>query len=99
MTHFSVRLAGYDKNPMLNICDAGLLGRDLHDGSLKVSISQGCYGQKRVGRSEAAGLLESSAIINMAGEETVSLSLSLGIGSASGVRRIDGVPFLIVFKM
>ena len=35
----------------------------------------------------------------MVGKETISLSISLGIGSHQGVKEIDGVPFLIVFKM
>jgi hypothetical protein len=35
----------------------------------------------------------------MVGKETILLSTSLGIGSPSGVKEIDGVPFLIVFKM
>jgi hypothetical protein len=35
----------------------------------------------------------------MVGKETVSLSMSLGIGSENGVKEINGIPFLIVFKM
>jgi hypothetical protein len=35
----------------------------------------------------------------MVGKETVSLSISLGIGSSQGVKEINGVPFLLIFKM
>jgi len=35
----------------------------------------------------------------MVGKETVSLSVSLGIGSQQGIKKIDGIPFLIVFKI
>jgi hypothetical protein len=35
----------------------------------------------------------------MVGEKTISLATSLGIGSEKSIRRIEGVPFLIVFKM
>jgi len=35
----------------------------------------------------------------MVGKETVSLSVRLGIGSQQGIKEIDGVPFLIVFKI
>jgi len=35
----------------------------------------------------------------MVGKEIISLSVNMGIGSEDGVKEIDGIPFLIVFKM
>ena len=96
---FSVRLTDYQKNPMLNICDAELLGKDISESDLKLNISKNYYYEKFVGKKEAEDLLKNSSIINMVGKETISLSLSLGIGSENGIKNIDGVPFLIVFKM
>ncbi|ABK77462.1 conserved hypothetical protein [Cenarchaeum symbiosum A] len=96
---FSVRTTDYQRNRMLNICDEDLVGRKLKDGEIKVSIDRGCYGGRIVGADEARELLQNASIINMAGEETISLSLGLGIGAENGVKKIDGVPFLIVFKM
>ena len=95
---FSVRVSDYQGSQTLNMCDAGVLGTTVEQGDLAMEISRGYYGQRLVGAGEAAGLLRASSIINMVGEETVSLSLRLGIGSEAGVRRISGVPFLIVFK-
>jgi len=43
--------------------------------------------------------LRRSDNINMAGKEIISLSVDIGIGTQDGVKEIDGVPFLIVFKM
>jgi hypothetical protein len=34
----------------------------------------------------------------MVGKETIALSVELGIGSSKGVKEIDGIPFLLVFK-
>ena len=96
---FSIKITKYQDKHMLNICDASLLGRDLKEGSLTVPIKTSQYGQRLVGRSEAATLLKTSPIINMAGSDTLSLSASLSIGSRKGARVIDGVPFLIVFQM
>lgn len=96
---FSVRVTDYQDNRMLNICDADLLELDVSGGDLTLNISRSYYGGRTVGRAEAEQLLKSSSIINMAGEQTVSLSVGLGVGSQSGVRRIGGVPFLIVFNM
>lgn len=96
---FSVKVSNYQQNPMLNICDADLLGRTVSEGGRNLSISRGYYGEKTVGPREAGDLLKASSIINMAGERTVSLSLSMGIGVEDGVKHVGGVPFLIVFKM
>ena len=35
----------------------------------------------------------------MVGQETISLSIELGVGSENGIKMISGIPFLIVFKM
>ena len=96
---FSVRVTNYQNNPMLNICDAELLGKNVSENELNVNISKIYYGDKYVDREEAESLLKNSSIINMVGKETISLSISLGIGSDNGVKTIAGIPFLIVFKM
>ncbi len=99
MMRFSVRLADYQKNQMLNICDEDLLGKNVKENDLNLHISENYYGKKIVEREEAKDLLKKSTIINMVGKETISLSISLGIGTQKGVKTVDGVPFLIVFKM
>lgn len=97
--NFSVRIANYQKNAMLNICDADLLGKQISENKINVHISESYYGEKLVDKKEAEELLKNSSIINMVGKETISLSINLGIGTENGVKLIDGVPFLIVFKM
>ena len=96
---FAVRQTDYQKNQMLNICDAELLGKTIVEGELNMHISESYYGERFVDKEEAEILLKNSAIINMVGDETISLSLGLGVGSENGVKKISGVPFLIVFKM
>ena len=96
---FSIKLTDYQKNAILNICDANLLGKKITEKELQVHISQSYYGEKLVKKEEAKTLLKNSSIINMVGKETVSLSTSLGIGSEDGIKEIDGIPFLIVYKM
>ena len=96
---FSVKISDYQKNMMLNICDAELLGKNIIQDELNMHISESYYGEKLVEKEEAKQLLKSSSIINMVGKETISLSLELGIGSENGVKTISDVPFLIVFKM
>ncbi len=96
---FSVGITNYQKNQMLNICDPDIIGKKFNQKELELHISEKYYGKKLVEKEEAENLLKNSSIINMAGKETISLSINLGIGSESGIKTIDGVPFLIVFKM
>ena len=62
-------------------------------------ISENYYGERFVEKPEAEELLRKSSIINMVGKNTIDLSLKLGVGSENGVKIINEVPFLIVFKM
>ena len=96
---FSARLIIHNDTRMLNICDAGLLGRTLNNGDFTLKISEAYYAQKIVEEKEAKELLRGSNNINMVGKEIISLSVNMGIGSQEGVKEIDGIPFLIVFKM
>ncbi len=96
---FSVKVSNYQKNTMLNICDATLLGKKIIQDELNMHISESYYGEKLIEKEETKSLLKNSSIINMVGKEIVSLSIELGIGSESGIKTISDVPFLIVFKI
>ena len=96
---FSARLINHNDTYMLNICDADLLGTTLNRGNFTLKISEKYYAQKVVEKEEAKDLLRRSNNINMVGKEIISLSVDMGIGSQNGVKEIDGIPFLLVFKM
>ena len=96
---FSARVTDYQKNMMLNICDSEFLGKIITEGELNMHISESYYGDKLIDKDEAKTLLQKASVINMVGNEIISMSVELGIGSKNGVKLISGVPFLIVFKM
>ena len=96
---FSARLINHNDTLMLNICDADLLGRTLNRGNFTLKISEKYYAQKVVDKEEAKDLLRRANNINMVGKEIIALSVNMGIGLQGGVKEIDGIPFLIVFKM
>lgn len=84
---------------MLNICDEDVLGKVLKKDSLQINISKSYYGQRLVEKDEAEKLMRDSSILNLVGKETIEMSINLKIGSRQGVKVIEDVPFLIVFKM
>ena len=95
---FAVRTVTYQQKKMLNICDADLVGRTLTKSDFTLNISRSYFAERIIEREEAEELLKASSIINMVGIETISLSVKMGVGSSKGVKEIDGVPFLLVFK-
>jgi len=96
---FSARLINNNNTRLLNICDSDLLGKTIISEKLSIKISESYYGEKLIKKEEAAHLLKECNNINMVGEEIISLSIDLGVGSENGIKKIDGIPFLIVFKM
>ena len=96
---FSVRITNHQNNLMLNICDSSLLGKKIVDDKVTMNISKSYYCERFVEKKEAQNLLKKCSSINMVGQETVSLSVSLGIGSDQAIKEINGVPFLLIFKM
>jgi uncharacterized protein len=95
---FSVQISDYQKNTMVNMCDAELLGKDVVDGELKIHISESYYGKQLVDKDKAISFLKSASILNLVGKETISLAIDLGIGSESGIKIISDIPFLIIFN-
>ena len=96
--NFAVKVVNQNGNRMLNICDAELVGRTVRKSDLEVNITKSYYGDRVIDEKEAESLLRTSSIINMVGKKTIDLSIKLGIGSVKGVKEIEGIPFLIVFK-
>ena len=86
-------------NNILNICDPDLLDKIVKDKKIEIKISSKYYNDKTIDEIEAEYLLKKCTSANMVGEKTISLSLKIGIGSEKAVRRIDGIPFLIIYKM
>ena len=95
----SARLISQKDVNMLNICDSDILGKTLTRDKVTLKISENFYGKNTIEKEEAKDLLKKCNSINMVGKEIVSLSVNMGIGSQKGVKEIDGIPFLIVFKV
>ena len=95
---FSVRISDYQKNTIVNMCDAELMGKDVVDGELKIHISESYYGKQSVDKDEAISFLKSASMMNLVGKDTISLAIDLGLGSESGIKIISDIPFLIIFN-
>ena len=96
---FASRAINSSGNTFLNICDPELLDKTVKDGKTEIKINSDFYNENTIDENEAKQLLQSCTSANLVGEKIISLSIKIGIGTEKGVRRIEKIPFLIVFKM
>ena len=96
---FATKLITISGNIILNICDPELLDKTVKNGTTEIKIHSNYYNENIVDEIEATKLLDTGTSANLVGEKTISLSIKNGLGSENGVRKIDGTPFLIVFKV
>jgi len=83
---------------MVDICDLELVGSKLEQDGLVVDISKEYFMQKVIAYDHANDLLKKCAIANLVGESIVSQALELRLAKEASVKKISGVPFLMIFK-
>lgn len=81
------------------ICDAELLGKTLHEGNTRLYIDPNFYGGRRVSIREALDILEASTIANLIGEKIVNAAIKRNLVHKDAVIYIDGIPHAQVIKI
>lgn len=95
---FAVRITTYSDSLMISICDANLVGRTLRQGQTVISLSSDYFQEQIIGEDRATELLKKCSIANIVGEKIVDRALSMELAKEVSVKRICGVPFLMIFK-
>ena len=95
---FSVRTAEYRGSILVNICDEELVGQTVAEGNLKVHLSRDFYSGEVVSSGEALKLIRTCSIVNLAGSRSVSLAVDNKVGAPEAIRKIQAVPFLMIYK-
>lgn len=83
---------------MVDICDIDLIGSKLEQDGLVVNITQEYFMQQVVQYSNASELLQKCDIANLVGKSIVNLALEMKLAKEASVKRISGIPFLMIFK-
>ncbi len=83
---------------MINICDIELIGSRLQEGELLIDITKEYFQQEIIEAFQAEELLRTCSIANLVGERIVSQAVQLKLAKERSIRRISGVPFLMIFK-
>jgi uncharacterized protein len=95
---YAARTTKYSDSLMINVCDADLVGKTLTQGEMVISLSRDYFQEEIIEKEKAADLLNKCSIANLVGEKIVALAISMGLAKEISVKRICGIPFLMIFK-
>lgn len=95
---YGLRMMKYQSSTMINICDVELIGTKLEQGDFVINISREYFQQEIIEEFQAERLLRLCSIANLVGERIVKLAIDLRFAKEMSIKRISGVPFLMIFK-
>jgi uncharacterized protein len=95
---YAIRTTKYQDSLMIDICDIELIGSRLQEGELSIDITKEYFQQQIIEAIQAEELLRTCSIANLVGERIVSQAVQLKLAKERSIRRISGVPFLMIFK-
>lgn len=95
---YAARTTPYQGSLMIDICDLDLVGCKLEQNGLVINITKEYYQQQVVEASQAGELLTKCAIANLVGKKIVGQALEMKLAKEASVKKISGVPFLMIFK-
>ena len=95
---YALRIIKYQDSTMINMCDVELIGMKLEQGDLVIDISKEYFQQEIIEEFQAERLLRLCSIANLVGERIVKKAIDLRFARELSIKRISGVPFLMIFK-
>ncbi len=95
---YAARTTPYQGSLMVDICDLDLIGRKIEQNGLVIDVTESYFKQEVIESEKAGDLLKRCAIANLVGENIVSQALAMKMAKEASVKRISGVPFLMIFK-
>jgi len=95
---YALRSTGYQGSTMVNICDLELIGTQIEQDNFVINLTKEFFQQEIIEDIVADRLLLGCSIANLAGERIVSRAIRLKLANEATVKRISGVPFLMIYK-
>lgn len=83
---------------MVDICDLDLIGNKLEQNGLVINLTKEYYQQEVIEQPHAQELLQRCDIANLVGDKIVRQAIDLKLAKEISIRKISGVPFLMIYK-
>ena len=98
MEQYAARTTRFQGSVMIDICDLGLIGTRLDQDGLVINLTREYYQQEVIELTRAKELLQKCDIANLVGDKIVGHAISMKMAKEVSVKRISGVPFLMIYK-
>src|SRR4051812_21520531 len=95
---YAARTARYQGAVMVDICDLELIGNNLKQDGLVINLTPEYYQQEVIESSFAKELLLECDIAYLVGDRIVRQALDMKLAKEASIRKISGVPFLMIYK-
>ncbi|HEX9678043.1 DUF424 domain-containing protein [Nitrososphaera sp.] len=95
---YAARTTPYQGSLMVDICDLALIGSKLEQDGLVINLEREYFQQEVIESDHAGDLLKKCVIANLVGNSIVAQALEMGMANEASVKRVSGVPFLMIFK-
>ena len=83
------------------ICDSELLGKYFEEGNFQLDVKESFYKGNKKTEQEVIQIIidmkSEDATFNIVGERAVNAAIKAGLISEDSVRKIQGIPFVLVF--
>ena len=83
------------------ICDSELLGKYFEEGNFQLDVKESFYKGNKKTEQEVIQIIidmkSEDATFNLVGERAVNAAIKAGLISEDSVRKIQGIPFVLVF--
>ena len=82
------------------ICDSELIGKYFEEGDFQLDVKEKFFKGEEMSEDEVGELMSKmsaeDATFNIVGEKSVGLALKSGLVSEEAVKKIQGIPFILV---
>lgn len=95
---YALRRMGYQGSTLVNICDLELIGTQIEQDKLVINLTKEFFQQEIIEDLVAEKLLLECSVANLAGDRIVSRAIKLKLANEVSIKRISGVPFLMIYK-
>lgn len=89
MFYYKIHMSG--ENKILAVCDSSIMGKKLEEGNLALDVKREFYGGEKIGNGVAM-LFQNTNIINIVGDDAISLAVKEGWISKKNILKIKGIP-------
>jgi uncharacterized protein len=83
---------------MVNICDLELIGTRIVLDKFVISLTKEYFQKEIIEEFVAEKLLLDCSIANLVGQRIVFRAIKLKLAKEASIKRISGVPFLMIYK-